>query len=31
MSYENAFMQNDNREIALEETALVKFHISERF
>ena len=30
MSYENAFMQNDNRKIALEETALLKFHISER-
>ena len=27
--YENAFMQNDNRKIALEETALLKFHINE--
>lgn len=30
MSYENAFMQNDNRKIALEETALLKSHISAR-
>lgn len=29
MSYENAFMQNDNRKIALEETIPLKFHISE--
>lgn len=28
MSYENAFMQNDNRKIALKETAPLKFHIN---
>lgn len=30
MSYENAFMQNDNRKIALKETAPLKFHINKR-
>lgn len=30
MSYENAFMQNDSRKMALEETVPLKFHISER-
>lgn len=30
MSYENAFILNDNRKIALEETVPLKSHINER-